>query len=270
MDHIERTDGRVYYRIEGRGHEETLVLLHGLSADSGMFQPQIDFFKDRYQVIAPDLRGNGQSSQLTCQADQVLDIQAADVLAILEKEDIRQAIIGGTSYGGILTMHLMTQNPQIFKGAFLCDTFCATDLSPMMNRLAQLTAPLVKYSWFMKLSTLPIYKRWPLARSYFVDLFDRIRPKESVLQRRAIEAIDYRAALDKCKIPTLLLAGDFSGKLVQMMKTTKEHLSHAQDLVIADSFDPSNLCQPAKFNALVEDFAEQIFERTPDTSNPVD
>ena len=74
MDHIERTDGRVSYRIEGRGHKETLVLLHGLSADSGMFQPQIDFFKGRYQVIAPDLRGNGQSSQLTCQAGQVLDI----------------------------------------------------------------------------------------------------------------------------------------------------------------------------------------------------
>nr|WP_245335109.1 alpha/beta hydrolase [Streptococcus oricebi] len=37
-----------------------------------MFQPQIDFFKVRYQVIAPDLRGNGQSSSLTCQADQVL------------------------------------------------------------------------------------------------------------------------------------------------------------------------------------------------------
>ncbi|RSI09230.1 short chain dehydrogenase [Streptococcus sanguinis] len=60
MDHIERTDAKIFYRIEGRGHKETLVLLHGLSADSSMFQPQIDFFKDRYQVIAPDLRGNGE------------------------------------------------------------------------------------------------------------------------------------------------------------------------------------------------------------------
>jgi hypothetical protein len=59
-----------------------------------------------------------------------------------------------------------------------------------------------------------------------------------------------------------LLAGDFSGKLVQMMKTTKKHLSHAQDVVIADSFDPSNLCQPAKFNALLEDFAKQVFEES--------
>ena len=143
MDYIERTDGKLFYRMDGRGHKETLVLLHGLSADSGMFQPQIDFFKDRYQVIAPDLRGNGESSQLNCQVDQVLDIQAADVLAILKKESISQAVIGGTSYGGILTMHLMTQNPQIFKGAILCDTFCTTDLSPMMNTLAQLTAPLV-------------------------------------------------------------------------------------------------------------------------------
>ena len=56
MDHIETTDGKIFYRMEGRGQKETLVLLHGLSADPGMFQPQIDFFKDRYQVIAPDLR----------------------------------------------------------------------------------------------------------------------------------------------------------------------------------------------------------------------
>lgn len=45
-----------------------------------------------------------------------------------------------------------------------------------------------------------------------------------------------------------------------MMKRTKEHLRLVQDLVIADSFDPSNLCQPAKFNALVEQFAKQVFE----------
>ena len=45
-----------------------------------------------------------------------------------------------------------------------------------------------------------------------------------------------------------------------MMKTTKEHLRLAQDLVIADSFDPSNLCQPGKFNALLENFAKQVFE----------
>ena len=43
MDHIERTDAKIFYRIEGRGHKETIVLLHGLSADSGMFQPQIGY-----------------------------------------------------------------------------------------------------------------------------------------------------------------------------------------------------------------------------------
>ncbi|KJQ58837.1 hypothetical protein TZ86_00682 [Streptococcus gordonii] len=37
MDHIERTDGKIFYRIEGLGHEETLVLLHGLSATRACF-----------------------------------------------------------------------------------------------------------------------------------------------------------------------------------------------------------------------------------------
>lgn len=51
MDHIERTDAKIFYRIEGRGHKETLVLLHGLSADSGMFQPQIDFLRIAIRLL---------------------------------------------------------------------------------------------------------------------------------------------------------------------------------------------------------------------------
>ncbi len=98
--------------------------LHGLSADSGMFQPQIGFFKDRYQVIAPDLRGNGQSSQLTCQADQVLDISGSRCWRFW-KEKTSAALHYRRDLWRYLTMHLMTQNPHL-KGAFLCDTFCAT------------------------------------------------------------------------------------------------------------------------------------------------
>jgi len=41
MDYIETPEGKIYYRIEGRDNNETLVLLHGLSADSAMFTPQI-------------------------------------------------------------------------------------------------------------------------------------------------------------------------------------------------------------------------------------
>ena len=51
MDYIERTDGKVFYRMDGRGHKETLVLLHGLSADSGMFQPQIDFLRIAIRLL---------------------------------------------------------------------------------------------------------------------------------------------------------------------------------------------------------------------------
>lgn len=260
MNYLERPGGKIFYRMEGRGHRETLVLLHGLSADSAMFEPQVEYFKQCYQVLVPDLRGNGQSAVLDCPVDKVLGQQAADLLAILEHEKVNQAFIGGTSYGGVLTMLLMIQQPQLFKGAFLCDSFCATDLSPIMNTLAQTLAPLVRYAWFMKMTTLPIYRRWPQAQAYFKDLFSRIRPQESVLQRRAIQAIDYRQELSDCHLPTLLLAGDFSGKLVQMMKETEKHLSQVQSYVIEDSFDPSNLCQPAVFNQRLESFMQEVLE----------
>ena len=85
MDYIETPEGKIYYRIEGRDINETLVLLHGLSADSAMFTPQIEYFKNYYKVIVPDLRGNGKSCELNCKVEKILDIQADDIRTILEK-----------------------------------------------------------------------------------------------------------------------------------------------------------------------------------------
>ena len=260
MDYIETPEGKIYYRIEGRDNNETLVLLHGLSADSAMFTPQIEYFKNYYKVIVPDLRGNGKSCELNCKVEKILDIQADDIRTILEKERIDKAFIGGTSYGGVLTIHMMVNFPELFKAAILCDTFCTVDMTPVLNSIAQLMAPLVKYSWFMKMCTLPIYVRWPQTHAYFNDLFNHIRANESVLQRRAIIDINYSELLKKSKISALLLAGDFSGKLVQMMKITEKCLSNCQSQVISNSFDPSNMCRPDIYNELVNNFIKEVLK----------
>lgn len=258
MCYLETDGGRIFYSAEGEKGGETIVLLHGLSADSHMFRPQIDFFKNRYRVIVPDLRGNGRSCTLACRVEDVLAIQARDVIGILEQEGVTSAFIGSTSYGGILTMPLMAEHPKLFRGAILCDTFCFSSGTPIMNRLAQLMAPLVKHAWFMRASTMPIYRRWSQAQNYFDNLFDHIRPEESVLQRRAINSIDYREALRACQIPTLLLAGNYTGKLVKTMEETERRMTICQHHVIANSSDPSNLCQPDIYNRLVDGFLEGV------------
>ncbi len=52
----------LHYLVAGKG--DPVVLLHGFAETSHMWRPLIAKLSDRHTVIAPDLRGFGQSSAL--------------------------------------------------------------------------------------------------------------------------------------------------------------------------------------------------------------
>ena len=51
----------IYIGDEGKGFP--LVLVHGFLGSSKMWEPQINFFKNHYRVITPDLPGFGKSNK---------------------------------------------------------------------------------------------------------------------------------------------------------------------------------------------------------------
>ena len=50
---------RLYYEVAGSG--QPLVLIHGYTLDTRMWDDQFDAFSQQYQVIRYDLRGFGKS-----------------------------------------------------------------------------------------------------------------------------------------------------------------------------------------------------------------
>ena len=52
-------DIALYYQEKGK--KEPFILLHGNGEDGSYFKHQIDYFSDRYRVIALDTRGHGRS-----------------------------------------------------------------------------------------------------------------------------------------------------------------------------------------------------------------
>ena len=48
-----------------KGNKEPFILLHGNGEDNAYFKHQIEYFSDRYRVIALDTRGHGQSPRGT-------------------------------------------------------------------------------------------------------------------------------------------------------------------------------------------------------------
>ncbi len=99
-----------------------VVCLHGLtrnSRDFAIIAPRIAACGRR--VIVPDMRGRGKSANDPDPAHYVPAVYAQDVIAMLDKLEIKQAVFIGTSMGGIIAMAIAALAPDRIVAAVLND-----------------------------------------------------------------------------------------------------------------------------------------------------
>ena len=89
---------------EDSGNGTPLVLVHGFLGSSKMWEPQINFFKDNFRVIAPALPGFGNSSAIkSCTS---IECMAKAILSLLEKKEIKNFNLLGHSMGGMIVQEI--------------------------------------------------------------------------------------------------------------------------------------------------------------------
>jgi len=99
-----------------------VVCLHGLTRNSRDFEviaPRIAALGRR--VIAPDMRGRGQSANDPDPAHYVPAVYAQDVLKLMDALEIPRAVFVGTSMGGLIMMVLATIAPDRIAASVLND-----------------------------------------------------------------------------------------------------------------------------------------------------
>jgi pimeloyl-ACP methyl ester carboxylesterase len=100
-------DVELHYDITGEG--EPLLWVHGFSGAGADWRHVFKEPPPGFQVISPDLRGHGAS---TNPSDEFTFRQAAlDVLALLRHLDITRVKAIGLSGGGIVLLHMATMEP---------------------------------------------------------------------------------------------------------------------------------------------------------------
>ena len=72
---------KIYYEIHGTG--QPLVLLHPFSGSHLIFEPWIDRLSQNFQLILPDLRGHGNSTNPSKRFRH--DESAEDIYALLDE-----------------------------------------------------------------------------------------------------------------------------------------------------------------------------------------
>jgi pimeloyl-ACP methyl ester carboxylesterase len=141
-DHFITTNRINLHYIEYDCHQEkpTLILLHGLTANAHAFDGLVYHgLADHFRVIAPDLRGRGHSEHPAFQYG--LKHHAKDILGLLDHLGIEKAIIGGHSFGGLLSVYLAKYFPERVEKIVVLDAAAEMNakvpymLMPILKRL---------------------------------------------------------------------------------------------------------------------------------------
>ena len=109
---------RIHYLKAGSG--PAIVLLHGWAETSSMWLDIIPKLAQTYTVIAPDMRGYGNSSHVMDNFDQ-RDV-GADVQALLAGLGIKQYTVIGHDLGAHVAFYMATKYPESVQKLVLLDS----------------------------------------------------------------------------------------------------------------------------------------------------
>ncbi|MGU9821543.1 alpha/beta fold hydrolase [Pseudomonas sp. LF242] len=95
----------------GDTHAPALLLVHGFSADKGVWLGFARHFVDAYRVIIPDLAGHGKTAFVTG-GDYSIAAQARRMVALLDACQVDKVHVIGSSMGAYVASWLATHYPE--------------------------------------------------------------------------------------------------------------------------------------------------------------
>lgn len=108
------------YQTWGKG-EQPVLLLHGLADNALVWSSLAEYLSPQFQIVAPDLRGHGQSPKPA--SGYTFDNLIDDLHLLFEELNWTSAHIVAHSWSAKLATIWATESPEYFRSLILVDPF---------------------------------------------------------------------------------------------------------------------------------------------------
>jgi pimeloyl-ACP methyl ester carboxylesterase len=207
---------RLHYR-ETSGEGGPLLCLHGITSNARSWDGLALELAPEYRVLAPDLRGRGDSDKPF--DDYGLATHAADVVALLDRLEIARAVVIGHSMGALIGMMLATAHPDRVAKLVLVDHGVNTPpetIEALRPFWARLTREYPSWEAFLdQMRPSPAYPRWTPQIERYLEGDAAVQPDGTVRHKvppwvpeqelTAWVGIDIPSLYPKIECPTLVL-----------------------------------------------------------------
>src|SRR6185436_8620610 len=262
MSRIQINNINLAYTDTGVGRP--IVLIHGYPFNRSLWTEQIPSLSNSHRIIAPDLRGFGDSdaSQDTSTMNQL----AADVAALMGHLEIPRATIGGLSMGGYVALAFYKQFHARVRALVLADTRAQADTEEAKQTRAQQAEKALSEgmagiadAMLPKLLTPETVSKRPEVVKRVRDMMLKTKPEGAAAALLGLaEREDQTELLSRVTSPTLILVGaEDAITPVADSEKMRDCIAGSRLVVIENAGHVSNLERTEQFNEALLKFLRE-------------
>lgn len=120
MPYFKYKNKSVYYEEIGQG--EPVILIHGNTMSSKMFDCILDLYKSKFKVILIDFLGHGKSDRLDKFETDFWYDEAKQIICLIEENKYKNVSLIGTSGGAIAAINVGLERPDLID-KIVADSF---------------------------------------------------------------------------------------------------------------------------------------------------
>jgi pimeloyl-ACP methyl ester carboxylesterase len=109
---------RIHYQEWGRSGQ-SIVLIHGLYDNAGVWKSLAPLLAADYHILAPDRRGAGGSD--TPKSGYDTQTQINDLIALIQSQKLGPVTLVGHSAGAELALRIAAQRPEVVRSVVMVD-----------------------------------------------------------------------------------------------------------------------------------------------------
>ena len=249
----------IAYEDEGRGRP--VVLLHGFPFNRSMWRGQAESLSASCRVVAPDLRGHGETSVVAGPA--TMEEMAEDLAALLDELGVGRAVVGGLSMGGYVALAFLRSHPERVGALVLADTRPQADTDEG-RRAREETARRALSDGMGPIADMMLPKLLaPATREGRPDVVERVRgmilgtkPEGAAAALRGMaQRRDQTDLLEAVRVPTLIVVGS-EDVLTPPADSEAMHakIEGSRLVVVEGAGHLSNVERPEEFNRAFGEF----------------
>ena len=252
---VQLRSGTLSYLDQGKG--SAVLLLHAFPLNNNMWAPQIGVLSSRFRVLAPDIRGFGESQPPSA---WTMEEMADDLNEFLDKTGVSECAVAGVSMGGYIALPFWSKYPKRVRRLVLANTRARADnetekaaRNEMIAAIEQKGAAILPDRMLPRLLQPNPHPDVVRAVRSMIEASSTPAAAYAVMAMR--DRPDFSSVLHRVQCPAMVITGENDVIIrVEDSRAVADAITGARFHQIANSGHLSNLENPEEFNRVLLDF----------------